>query len=81
MVANNEMKKVWNTVMVHFEVLYRNLSGGTEKIVTIIGMVLVPVKIRTGSLPITVTNLTSCVNLLVGFERIIEFIRRGFRSR
>lgn len=67
MVVNNEMKKAWDTVMVHFEVLNWNLSGGTENIVTIIRMVLVPVKIRTGSLPITVTNLTSCVNLLVGF--------------
>jgi hypothetical protein len=45
--------------MVHFEVLYQNMSGGIEKIVTNVRMTPVPIKIRTESLPIKETNLTS----------------------
>jgi len=59
MIVNNELEKMWNTVMAHFEVLYRNISGGTEKILTNIRMTHVPITIRTGSLLIKVTNLTS----------------------
>jgi len=67
--------------MAHFEVLYRNMSGGTEKIVTNVRITPVLIKIRTESLPIKETNLTSCVNLLVEFDRITKFIRREFLSR
>jgi len=81
MIVNRKLEKLRNTVIVHFEVLYRNMSGGTEKIVTNIRMTPVPIKIRTGSLPIKATDLNSCVNFLVGFERIIKFVRKEFLTR
>jgi len=81
MIVNNELEKNVEHSKVHFEVLYWNISGGTEKIVTNKRMTPVPIKILTGPLPIKETNLTSCVNSFVEFKRNIKFIRREFQSR